>query len=156
MLKYSHHSNNRQKPGSFSKKCMFHGLSVPAGMLTAQCSVPNLGSGSLRFYRMVIRKEGSAAWAGGEVRLSSEKSSADLRFLGQWGHLDKLMDCRAAQLLVFFSHRRQDRPFCSNLSHSAHTNGSFPSSKSSSCGLSKSPSNALQVQRHVINCMLAF
>lgn len=92
-----------------------------------------------------------------EKSVSSEKSGADLPFLGQWGHLDKLMDCRAARLLFFFPHRRQDRPFSSNLSHSAHMNGSFPSSKSSpSWGLSKSPSSALQVQRRVINCMLAF
>lgn len=60
---------------------------------------------------MVIRKEGSAAWAGGEVHLSSEKSSSDLRFLGQWGHLDKLMDCRAARLLFFFPTGDKTDPF---------------------------------------------
>ena len=53
------------------------------------------------FYPMVIRTEGRAAWAGGEVRLSSAKSSADLHFLGWWSHWDKLMDCRAALLPVF-------------------------------------------------------
>ena len=50
------------------------------------------------FYPMVIRTEGRAAWAGGEVCLSSAKSSADLHFLGWWGHWDELMDCRAARL----------------------------------------------------------
>lgn len=73
------HSNNCQKPGSFSKKFMFHGLSAPALYWPCSALLHVSVPAHCCFYPVVIRKDGGAgSWVveEGERGVGGEAISA--------------------------------------------------------------------------------